>query len=158
MPKLVHNITVTVFEKNKDKIEEHKKIFQYLLPIDFKKEKIDVSVETAEGFNQKTIYILQLNTEKSRHNKKVLNTLFSKMDVEDKKRIGEQYLTRINQEGYFFIRLKKPEMLEKKLILTESGDCYHFKIKLAGFPAKWEKFVIAAKSLLNKYGCFESKK
>lgn len=154
MPKLVHNITVTVFEKDKDKIEDHKKIFQYLLPIDFKKEKIDVNVEAAEGFNQKTIYILRLNTEKSHHNKKVLNTLFSKLTVEDKKRIGKQYLTRINQEGYFFLRFEKSEMLEKKVILTEGGDCYHFKIKLAGFPAKWEEFVIAAKSLLKKHGCF----
>lgn len=157
MSKLVHNITVTVFEKDKDKIKDHKKIFQYLLPIDFKKEKIDVSVEAAEGFGQKTIYILRLKTEKSRHNKKLLNTIFSKLNVKDKKRIGKQNLTRINQEGYFFIRLKKPEMLEKKLILTESGDCYHFKIKLAGFPAKWEQFVIAARSLLKKYDCFESK-
>jgi len=154
MTKLVHNITVTVFEKQKDQITRHKKIFQHLLPIDFEKEKVHFSIEKVEGFNQKTIYILRLHSEKNQHNKKLLTTLFTNLEDKDRKKIGNQYLTRLNKEGYFFIRISKNELLNNKFKLTESGDCYHLKIKIAGFPAKWDKFIIAAKSLLSKYDCF----
>ncbi|MBS3802132.1 MAG: hypothetical protein KGY65_05210 [Candidatus Thermoplasmatota archaeon] len=154
MAKLIHNILVTVFEKNKENIEECKEAFSNILPLDFKKEKIDVSIESVEGFHQKTIYILRLKTNKSNHNKKLIHILFSNLNEIDRKRIGKQYLTRLNQEGYFFIRLDKNYLMKNEFVLTEGGDCFHIKIKLAGFPAKWENFVIAAKSILNKYKCF----
>lgn len=153
MPKLIHNISVTVFEKNKDNITQCKEAFTYLLPLDFEKEKIHVSLESVEGFQQKTISILRLKTTKKRHNELLMQTLFSKLNDIDKKRIGKQYLTRLNQDGYFFIRLKKKQFLKNNFVLTDSGDCFHIKIKLAGFPAKWENFVNTAKSLLNKYNC-----
>jgi RNA binding exosome subunit len=158
MPKLIHNIVVTVFEKSEEKIENHKKIFQYLLPIDFKREKVKISIESVEGFNQHTIYIIQLRTKKSNHNTSLVNLVFSNMNEKDKKQIGKQYLTRLNQEGYFFIRLKKDKLLKKEFELTDSGNCYHFKIKLAGFPAKWNEFVKTAELLLSKYDCLENKK
>jgi len=153
MAKLIHNILVTVFEKNKENIEECKEAFSNILPLDFKKEKIDVSIESVQGFHQKTIYILRLKTNKSRHNKKLIHNLFSNLNESDKKRIGKQYLTRLNEEGYFFIRLDKNHLMNNKFVLTEGGDCFHVKIKLAGFPANWENFVIAAKSILKKYKC-----
>jgi len=157
MAKLVHNIVVTVFEKDGDKINEHKHIFQKLLPVDFEKENVSVSVESAEGFHQKTIYILRLKTEKKRHNHLLLETIFSNLSDSDRKRIADQYLTRLNREGYFFIRLHKKLLAENKFVLTEGGNCYHFKIKLASFPAKWEGFVKSAQSLLIKYDCMEEK-
>jgi len=153
MAKLIHNISVTVFEKNKDNIKQCKEAFTYLLPLDFEKEKIHVSLESVEGLQQKTISILQVKTTKKRHNELLMQTLFSKLNDIDKKRIGKQYLTRLNQDGHFFIRLKKKQFLKNNFVLTDSGDCFHIKIKLAGFPAKWDKFVNAAKSLLNKYNC-----
>jgi RNA binding exosome subunit len=155
MAKLVHNITITIFEKDIEKIPDHKQTLQYVLPVDFVKEKVDFSIETVEGFSQKPIHILRLKTEKSRHNKQILNSLFSNLQSADKKLIGKQYLTRINDVGFFFIRIKKKDILKHKFLLTESGDCYHFKIKLAGFPANWDQFVNAARSLLIKYNCLD---
>ena len=40
MKQLLHNITITVFEKDTSKIEGIYKTFNELLPIDFSKEKI----------------------------------------------------------------------------------------------------------------------
>lgn len=155
MSKLVHNITITVFEKDDEKIPDHNEIFRYILPVDFTKEKVTVSVETVQGFRQQSIHIIRLKTLKNRHNKEVLNTIFSELQIRDKRKIGEQYLTRLNNEGYFFIRLKKKDILEKRFLLTESGNCYHIKIKLAGFPANFDQFVNAAKMLLDSYNCFK---
>lgn len=155
MPKLVHNILVTVFEKNENKIQEHKEIFHKLLPVNFEKENVSVSIEAAEGFHQKSIYILRLKTDKKRHNTTLLDVLFSHLNDSDKKRIADQYLSRLNQEGYFFIRLDKQSLQKNEFVLTESGDCYHFKIKLASFPARWEGFVQTAQVLLTKYDCMK---
>ena len=156
MTKEVHNVTVTVFEKNEDEIKNHNEIFHFLLPVDFEKQKVDLSVESIEGLQQKQIYIIRLRTMKNSHNRLLLDNLFSQLSEIDKKRIGTQYLTRLSQEGYFFIRLDKESLMQKKFVLTESGDCYHFKIKIASYPAKWDAFVKATENLLIKYHCLKN--
>lgn len=46
---------------------------------------------------------------------------------------------RIDDECNYFIRLEKNELKEKnKFILTDSGNCFHIKIKLACYPNKKE--------------------
>jgi RNA binding exosome subunit len=157
MTKEVHNITVTVFEKNEEKIERHKEIFHFLLPVDFEKQKVDVSVESIEGLNHELIYIIRLKTMKNSHNGLLLDMIFSQLSELDRKQLSDQYLSRLNQEGFFFIRLDKEDLLQKKFVLTDSGDCYHFKIKIASFPAKWDAFVKSTESLLIKYHCMKNK-
>jgi len=156
MNKLIHNITVTVFEKNENNLSVHSDIFEYLLPVNFEKEHIEFSIESVEGLQQKPIFILKLKTNKKKHNTLILDKLFSNLDKKAKKSIGSELYSRLNQEGYFFIRLEKSELIQKKFQLTDSGDCYHFKIKLAAFPANWEQFVNSAKSLLNRYNCLDN--
>lgn len=158
MTKEVHNITVTVFEKNEEKIENHKDLFHFLLPIDFETQKVDMSIESIEGLNQKPIYIIRLKTRKNSHNQQLLDMVFSQLNETDKKQIGDQYLSRLNQEGYFFIRLDKENLSQKKFVLTDNGDCFHFKIKIASFPAKWDAFVKTTESLLIKYHCMKNDK
>ncbi len=155
MTKEVHNITVTVFEKIEEKIENHKDIFHFLLPIEFEKQKLDIHVESIEGLNQKPIFIIRLKTMKNSHNRLLLDSIFSQLNETEKKQIGNQFLSRLNEEGYFFIRLDKKCLLQKKFLLTDSGDCYHFKIKIASFPAKWDAFVKTTESLLTKYHCLK---
>jgi len=155
MNKLIHNITVTVFEKNENNLSVHSDIFEYLLPVNFEKEHIEFSIESVEGLQQKPIFILKLKTNKKKHNTLILDKLFSNLDKKAKKSIGSELYSRLNQEGYFFIRLKKSELIQKKFQLTNSGDCYHFKIKLAGFPSNWEQFVNSGKLLLNRYKCLD---
>ena len=101
MAKEVHNITVTVFEKNEEKIQDHKDVFHFLLPVDFEKQKVDISIESVEGLNQKSIYIIRLKTRKNSHNRLLLDNVFSQLSEMDKKQISNQYLTRLNLEGYF---------------------------------------------------------
>ena len=155
MVKHIHNITITIFEKNNEKIDDHKDILKFLLPVDFEKEHVDLSIESAEGFGQEMIQIIRLKTDKKRHNVLLLDNIFSHLSEEDKKLIGDQYLSRLNEEGYFFIRLDKSQLMKKKFILIESGNCYHFKIKIAGFPARWEEFEKSTKSLLINYNCLK---
>ena len=134
MKQLLHNITITVFEKDTSKIEGIYKTFNELLPIDFSKEKINVKHEKTTGFNEKTIHILSLKTIKPRHNYLLIKNILKKMNNKDLKKIYNERENRLDQEGHFYMRLDKKSLLEKKYVLTEKGDCFHFKIKIAAFP------------------------
>lgn len=153
MKQLLHNIRIRVFEKNPDEIDKIHHVFEKLLPIDFKKEKITVSTEEAEGFDEKTIYILTLKTEKRRHNWLLLETVFKKMSDADKQKIYRQRDSRLDDQGNFFLRLDKPSLLEGEFQLVEHGDCFHFKIKIAAFPSNREKLMNSLETVLEKIGC-----
>lgn len=148
MKKVVHNIKIRTFEKNPKKLNETKKIFNEILPVDFEKEKIDISHEKAEGFNQKTIHILTLQTSKRRHNHMLLNNIFNNMDQEGKKRVKKERKTRVDNEGNFYLRLDKKSLLNKKYEITEGGNCFHFTIKLAAYPMNKENILKSLDQLM----------
>lgn len=148
MKRLVHNISVRVFEKKHERIKKTKKGFEELLPVDFKKEKIKVNHEKAEGFNQKTIHILSMQTSKRKHNRVLLNNIFNEMNEKDKRRIYQEKETRVDSEGNFYLRLDKESLLDKKYKLTEGGDCFHLTVKLAAYPVKKENILDSLERLL----------
>ena len=151
MQKQIHSIKINVFEKNQDEIEKINQIYQYLLPLDFKKEKIDIHHEQLDGFNQKIIYSITLETIKKRHNLIILDTIFGNLEKNEIKKIDDQIESRLGDEGDFYIRLDKQSLLDKSFILTEDGNCFHIKIKIAGYPAKRQIFITTIKKILDKY-------
>jgi RNA binding exosome subunit len=152
MIKYFHNINVNVFEKDIKKINDITNIFHNLLPIDFKKEKVNISNEKLEGFEHKTIYSLTLTTKTNKHNQLLIETIFSNLSKKDLKIIQSQKETRLNDEGYFYIRLDKSKLLKNnKYLLTESGNCFHIKIKLAAYPANKENFYKILEEIFKPY-------
>jgi len=152
MLRLIHNITVKVFEKNPDNIQKCLSVFHQLLPIDFEKEKIKIKHEKAEGFFQKIIHILTLKTGKNRHNTLLMKTVLDHLSIVDRKRLIHELPSRIDEEGFFYIRLDKESLLQDHFEITETGDCFHMKIKLAAFPSNPEAFMNTATTLLSQYG------
>mgnify|MGYP006277925925 CR=1 FL=1 len=151
MSKLVHNIIVTVFEKKEKRIQNIFNAFEQLLPIDFQKEKITLTHEKAEGFHQKIIHILTMKTSRKRHNRLLLKTVFEMLSENEKKTIENQLESRIDEDGNFYIRLDKQSLLNNKYKITEKGDCFHFKIKLAAFPASRVGFLESADELIHRF-------
>jgi RNA binding exosome subunit len=150
MKQLVHNIEVSVFEKNPDRLPDVCDALHRLLSVDFKKEKADMTHDQAEGFEQKTIHILSFKTYKKRHNWLLLETVFNHLSDREKEKLYEQRDSRLNNQGYFYFRLHKEALLEDKYRLTEGGNCFHFKIKLAAFPNNRENAMKSLKMLLQK--------
>ncbi len=151
--KLIHHIIVSIFEKKPENLDIIYDTLHDLLPVDFDKEKIDLSYEEAEGLTGDKIYIIKLKTTRNRHNNMLLSNIFDKLSLEDKKLIMDQRASRLNDEGYFFLRLDKDHLFKKKFVLTESGNCFHFKIKLAAYPANQEQFMKTLEELLIDMGC-----
>ena len=151
MQKQIHSIKINVFEKNQDEIETINQVYQYLLPLDFKKEKINILQEQLEGFNQKIIYSITLETIKKRHNMMLVEVIFGNLEKNEIKKIYDQIESRLSDDGSFYMRLDKQSLLDKSFILTEDGDCFHIKIKTAGYPAKRQIFITTIKKILEKY-------
>lgn len=149
----VHNITVRVIEKDEKKIPEIIQKLNQLLPLDFKKEKIELNHDTAQGFEDKTLHILTMDTFKNRHNKMLIDNVFEKLPRKSKKLIYNQRNTRLDEEGNFYIRFDKKSLLEDEFELVEHGDCFHFRLKIAAYPSNEETLKKSTEQFLEKKGC-----
>jgi len=139
MEKIVHSVSLNVFEKHVECLPELQDVFHRLLPIDFKKNKIQIHHQQLEGFSG-IIHSLTLQTTSNRHNVLLLASLFTQFTKNDKELIEHQKESRLNDEGVFYIRLDKSLLLQNIFQLTDGGDCFHMKIKLAAYPATRERY------------------
>lgn len=141
----IHNISISVFLKPEEYlkddglIEAIKDIFHRLLPIDFDKEKIQVTEETVESFEDRKIKILTSGLSKEAHTNIFIKTLKGLIGEGQCKTILDQRCSRLDEELYFYIRLDKTAALKDRYILTDGGDCIHIKMSIAAFPKNREK-------------------
>ena len=151
MEKLIHSIQINVFEKKEENLESVKSSFSIILPIDYKKEKIEINYEKLEGFRENIIHSFTLIAKKQRHIKIFIENLFTNLHKKDIEKLKNEIDSRLNDEGFFYIRLDKQSFLKNRIILTDSGDCFHFKIKLAAYPAKRSIFIDSIKKIIEMY-------
>jgi RNA binding exosome subunit len=90
-----------------------------------------------------------MKTEKNRHNMILLETVFSHLTADERNRLTHELPTRIDDDGFFYIRFDKKSLFHNHVEITESGDCFHMKIKLAAFPANPETYMEAATTLIS---------
>ena len=102
----------------------------------------------ASGFEDRKITIFEAKLEKEKHTKIFLDNLINNLDEVQKKLILEQAESRLDHNLDFFLRFDKSEYMENnKLILTDSGNCFHIMISVAAFPSKREIALSIIKSL-----------
>jgi RNA binding exosome subunit len=69
-----------------------------------------------------------------------LESLLGRLSEGQKKTILQQKESRLDEDLNFFIRFDKEKLLgERKLSLTDKGNCFHLRMRIAAFPAKREK-------------------
>ncbi|MEA3457182.1 MAG: RNA-binding domain-containing protein, partial [Candidatus Thermoplasmatota archaeon] len=90
---------------------------------------------------------------KHRHIWLLIQNIFQNLSRRDVEKICKQRDSRLDDHGYLFIRLDKKLLLNAAYKLTEQGNCFHFKIKLASFPSTRENAMISLEELLEKMGC-----
>jgi RNA binding exosome subunit len=152
MRQLVHTIKIRVFEKDQANLDAINALIHELLPVDFEKENLVIEHEQTEGLTHTTIHILSLTLKKQRHTLLFLHNLFNHLSQNDKQCLYEQRESRMDDEGHFYLRLDKQQLLHHTYHLTDKGDCFHFTIKLAAFPAKRENFLATLVVLLGELG------
>jgi RNA binding exosome subunit len=150
MNKLIHSIQIKILEKDENNLDQIRKTLSFIFPVDIKKEKIEIKHEKLDGLQQNTIHSISLTTTKERHNKTLSESFLSKITDETKETLLDQIDSRLDEQGNYFIRFDKQSLFKGIFQLTDSGDCFHLKIKIAAFPAKKEHFKKTVETLLKK--------
>jgi RNA binding exosome subunit len=147
--KLAHTVTLSVFVKKEDDEEKCKKALLSLIPfINLEKDKIKLSRIVTEGFENKII-ILELTLQKEKHTFEFIEQLKKKISSADLNLLATQE-NRVDDECMFYARFDKKALLqENKLVLTDSGDCFHMKMSVAAFPKKREAALLVVKKIFN---------
>lgn len=120
------------------------------LPCDFEKEKLCISKKQAVGFGERKIIIFDIFLEKERHSSAVLSSLLGLLDDSQKRKIFRQLESRLDNDLFFFLRFDKESLIkENKLVLTDEGNCYHFRMCVAAYPKKMDVALKMLKELFN---------
>lgn len=137
--KYAHLIKLTVFsfenENNKHILDSFLKFF----PFNIEDNKVILKKINAIGFNDKKIEILEITLTKTNLINQFLNNLLSNLNENQKNEILQQIESRLDKNLDFFLRFDKDAWInERKLVLTDSGKCFHLRISIAAFPKKRE--------------------
>ena len=146
--KYAHLLKLTVFFYENENSESILQAFLGFFPFSLEDNKVFLNKTQATGFNEKKIGIFEITLTKSNLINKFLENLLDKLDENQKNIIVMQTESRLDKNMDFFIRFDKESwMNDKKLLLTDSGKCFHLKISIAAFPKKREIALNVVKDL-----------
>jgi len=147
--KRIHNIIISVFEKDKKKADSIIRTIHSLVPLDFEKEKISIARTKATGMDGSEIQIFKVFLDKQRHVDRLIEHLTENLSDKAKNIILEEKYKRLDESLHFFIRLDKASLERGTFMLTNSGDCYHIKMLMAAYPKKKEAGLKIIESLFS---------
>ena len=150
--KLAHSVRINVFahEQRSEDPQLIKEKLVALIPFDLEKEKIKVSETKATSATETTIMIFEVVLEKQRHVSQFLKELSETISKPDKQKLQVQLDSRLDESCDFFLRFDKQTWIDEgKLLLTDSGDCFHVKITVAAYPKNKENAKKAIKAIFS---------
>ena len=149
--KYANLIKITVFSYEHENSEAITDALLRLLPFNIEDNKITLKRSTATGFNQKRIGVLEITLTKPSLINQFLKDLLNNLDKNQQKEILSQAESRLDKDLNFFLRFDKGQWLnEKKLLLTDSGKCFHIKNSIAAFPKKREVALSVVRNLFSQ--------
>ena len=137
--KYAYLIKITVFSYEYENSEIILNAFLWLFQFNFGDNKVILKKTNATGFNEKKIKIFEVTLIKNNLMNQFLKNLQNNLEEKQKELILQQVESRLDKNLDFFLRFDKHLWIdEKKLVLTDSGKCFHIKISIAAFPKKRE--------------------
>ena len=149
--KYAHLVKLTVFSHESEDIKSVSDALLGFFPFNLESDKIPIKETAATGFNGKKIKIFEVILSKQSLVNELLKNLESNLTEAQKGIILKQSESRLDSNLDFFIRFDKDSWInEKKLLLTNSGSCFHLRIAIAAFPKKREAALKIIKDLFEK--------
>ena len=146
---IAHSVTMRVFCGQEDNAEEVINGLKFLFPFDFEKEKIELHRHKVLGFNDRRIDVLEVMLTKNKHTNAFIDNMVQKISETDKQLLLRQLDSRVDDESSFFIRFDKESLVKRSdLLVTDSGSCYHLKIKIAAFPSTKDNAIKMIKNFM----------
>ena len=135
--KYAHSVKLTAFSYENENSKSILDSFLSFFPFNLEDNKIILKKTNAAGFNEKKIEILEAALSKNNIINQFLRNILANLDENQKSQILLQMESRLDKNLDFFLRFDKNAWInEKKLILTDSGKCFHVRISIAAFPKK----------------------
>jgi RNA binding exosome subunit len=149
--KLAHSVRASVFSHENESSSEIVKGLAAIFPFDLEKNKLKVQNTMAEGALHNKIGIHEIFVEKESLVNSFIENLLEKLGKSQVEALKEQKESRLDAESNFFIRIEKDYwILQNKMALTDSGNCYRIKISIAAFPKKRENAMKIVDKILDK--------
>ena len=149
--KYAYLIKLTVFSREGEDAESILGSLLKFFPFNLEENKIPVKKTSAEGFNKKEIKIFEVALAKQSLTNEFLESLAGNLEEIQKGALLRQSESKLDNNLDFFIRFDKDSWIkEKKLLFTDSGDCFHLKISIAAFPRKREVALKVVNDLFGK--------
>ena len=149
--KYAHSIKLNVFSYENENSRSIEEAFLRFFPFSLEENKIALNKTKAEGFNERKIEIFEVTIMKINLINQFLQNLLANLDENQKQQILTQAESRLDKNLDFFLRFDKDSWIkEKKLVLTDSGRCFHLKVSIAVFPKKREVALNVIRDLFGK--------
>ncbi len=147
--KYAHLIKISVFSYEDENSQAILDAFLRFFPFNLEDNKVFLKKTDAAGFNERKIRVLEAALTKDKLINEFLRNLLDKLGENQKKKVLQQAESRLDKNLDFFLRFDKDSWINKnKLVLTDSGKCFHVKICIAAFPKKRE---VALNLICRKY-------
>ena len=137
--KYAHSIKLSVFSYEYGDSGNVSDAFLKFFPFNLQDNKIELKKTYAAGFSESKIEILEAVLAKTNIINHFIQSTLDKLEQSQKQIILNQIESRMDKNLDFFLRFDKESWIHnKKLILTDSGKCFHLRISIAAFPKKRE--------------------
>lgn len=149
--KHAHSLKLSVFSYEYENSRNILDGFLRFFPFSLEENKIGIKNATAAGFNESKIGILEVTLTKASLISRFIQNILEKLDEWQKNLILEQIGSRLDCNLDFFLRFDKSSWIDdKKLVLTDTGKCFHIKMSVAAFPRKREAALKIIRELFGK--------
>lgn len=100
-----------------------------------------------EGYHGNPIINLEAKVGQRKLLRELWQRVSTKLRAGELKKLGKIVPERVDEDCFFYLRFDKQLAHAGRLVLTDSGDAIHFKLKVAAYPARRE----VAVKLLEKF-------
>lgn len=149
MAKALHGVQCRVFIKPGDDAATVKAAFTRFFPFPLEENNMALVTERVQGFDA-TIEVLKVGLDKQRLVRLFFNNFISLLSDDDLKAIVDQKESRLDEDGFFYMRLDKKAWLQGRAKLTDSGDCFHFTFEIAAYPKKRDVMLATVGKIFNR--------
>lgn len=149
--KYAHLVKLTVFSHEHENSESVLGALLRFFPFNLEDNKVSLKKTEAMGFNNNKIEIFEVILTKNNLINDFLNNVVGNLDENQKNQILQQSESRLDKNLDFYLRFDKDSWVnDEKLVLTDSGRCFHLRISIAAFPKKKEVALNVIKDLFSK--------
>jgi RNA binding exosome subunit len=146
--KYIHHIYLSVFVKEFEDINFVRNIMKEFLPETKDENNPLINEERVSIDDEHAMIILRAKISKSKDTKEFISLIKKSLSEEDVQRLISEE-NRVDEEGNFYFRLDKEKALNGSYELTDSGNCFHFKIQIASYPKNRENAIKIVKKIFS---------